>query len=99
MSVGELVRKGGRAAWGTPRARRVSLAVVALAVVLGLAGRAASARTVPAFVAERRPLVQRVVASGRVMPAARVTLGSLSLAKVVEVRVREGDAVRAGPLP
>src|SRR5512140_973158 len=98
MSVRDLVRKGARATWGTPRARKTTLGVVALALALGIAGRAASARTVPAYVAERRPLVQRVVASGRVMPAARVTLGSLSLAKVVEVKVREGDAVRAGQL-
>ncbi len=98
MSARNLVRKGARAAWGTPRARKVTLSVVALALALGVAGRAASARTVPAYVAERRPLVQRVVASGRVMPAARVTLGSLSLARVVEVKVREGDAVRAGQL-
>ncbi len=98
MRIGEFGGRRMRAAWGTPRARRITLAVAALAVALGLAGRAASARTVPAYVAERRPLVQRVVASGRVMPAARVTLGSLSLAKVVEVAVREGDAVRAGQL-
>ncbi len=87
-----------RKAWGTPRARKVTVGAAALAVVLGVAGRAASARTVPAYVAERRPVVQRVVASGRVMPAARVTLGSLSLARVVEVAVREGDAVSAGQL-
>jgi HlyD family secretion protein len=98
MNVGELVRRGARAAWGTRRARRVTLGVLALALALGLAARAASARKVPAYVAERRALVQRVVASGRVMPAARVTLGSLSLARVVEVAVREGDAVRAGQL-
>ena len=98
MSLGDLVRRGARTAWGTQRARRVTLGVVALALLLALAARAASARTVPAYVAERRALVQRVVASGRVMPSARVTLGSLSLARVVEVAVREGDAVRAGRL-
>src|SRR5512138_3053738 len=98
MRIGELARTGGRAAWGTPRARRATIAIATLVVLLGALGRAASARTVPAYVAERRPLVQRVVASGRVMPAARVTLGSLTLAKVVEVKVREGDAVRAGQL-
>lgn len=98
MALGDLVRRGSAAAWGTRRARRLTLGVAALAIALALAGRAASARTVPGYVAERRPLVQRVVASGRVMPAARVTLGSLSLAKVVEVKVREGDAVRAGQL-
>jgi len=96
-TTADLARRAARAAWGTRRARATTLAA-ALAVVLGLAARAASARTVPAYVAERRALVQRVVASGRVMPAARVELGSLSLAKVVRVAVREGDAVRAGQL-
>lgn len=98
MTAGELVRRGARAAWGSPRARRVTLGALAAAVVLGVAARAASARAVPAYVAERRALAQRVVASGRVMPAARVTLGSLSLARVTEVAVREGDAVRRGQL-
>jgi HlyD family secretion protein len=42
--------------------------------------------------------VQRVVASGRVIAPAKITLASLSLARVLEVAVREGDAVRAGQL-
>jgi HlyD family secretion protein len=66
----------------------------ALAIALG----AVRARTVPAYVAERRPLVQRVVASGRVMPPARIELASLSLARVAEIMAREGDQVRAGQL-
>jgi len=97
-TTADLARRAARAAWGTRRARATTVAAAALAVVLGLAARAASARAVPAYVAERRALVQRVVASGRVMPAARVELASLSLAKVVRVTVREGDAVRAGQL-
>jgi HlyD family secretion protein len=85
-----------RAAGSTRRAR-IATALAAVAA-LALAARAGRARTVPAFVAERRPLVQRVVASGRVMAPAKITLASLSLARVVEVAVREGDPVRAGQL-
>ncbi len=69
-----------------------------MALALALAARAVSARTVPVYVAERRPLVQRVVASGRVMPTSRIELGSLALAKVALLAAREGDAVRAGQL-
>lgn len=85
-----------RAAWATRRARATTVAVVALLLVV--AARAGRARTVPAYVAERRPVVQRVVASGRVMAAAKSSVASLALARVVEVAVREGDAVRAGQL-
>ncbi|HYQ81972.1 MAG TPA: efflux RND transporter periplasmic adaptor subunit, partial [Anaeromyxobacteraceae bacterium] len=53
---------------------------------------------VPAYRVERRDLVQRVVASGRVLPPARVSLGSLSLAQVARVMVDEGDRVKAGQL-
>ncbi len=69
-------------------------AVVAFALAIG--ARAVRARTVPAYVAERRSMVQRVVASGRVMPLARIELASLTLARVAEVAAREGDQVRAG---
>lgn len=85
-----------RALWATPRARAVTVLAVGLAAALAAA--AARPRAVPAHRAARRPLVQRVVASGRVMAPARITLASLSLARVVEVAVREGDEVRAGQL-
>jgi HlyD family secretion protein len=91
-----LLARALRAAWSTRRARVVTVAAAVL--VLALAARAGRARSVPAHVAERRPLVQRVVASGRVMAPARITLASLALARVVEVAVREGDAVRGGQL-
>lgn len=83
-------------AWGSRKARVATSA--GLLAALALVARAGGAETVPGHVAERRPLVQRLVASGRVMPAARVALATLSLAKVVEVTVREGDPVRAGQL-
>jgi HlyD family secretion protein len=92
----DLFARAARAAWGTRRARIVTTAAVAVAAAL--LARAGQARPVPAQVAERRPLVQRVVASGRVMAPAKITLASLSLARVVEIAVREGDTVRAGQL-
>lgn len=90
------LRRAARGAWSTRRARVTTVLAVVLA--LGLGARVGRARTVPAYVAERRALVQRVVASGRVMAPARITLASLSLARVVEVAAREGDPVRAGQL-
>ena len=96
MRPHELLRRAGRAAWSTRRAR--AFTIVAAALALALAARAGRARSVPAYAVERRPLVQRVVASGRVMAPARITLASLSLAKVVEVAAREGEPVRAGQL-
>lgn len=44
----------------------------------------------------RHEVVQTVVASGRVMPAARVELAALSLGRVVSVAHREGERVEAG---
>jgi HlyD family secretion protein len=85
-----------RAAWATPRRRGIAVAVLAAAaLVLAHTG---LARTVPGFAAERRTLVSRVVASGRVLAPARISLASLSLARVTEVAAREGEAVRAGQL-
>jgi HlyD family secretion protein len=85
-----------RAAWATPRARLATAAAVVVAVAVG--AQIGQARSVPAYVAERRPLAQRVVASGRVLAPARISLASLAVARVVEVAAREGDAVRAGQL-
>jgi HlyD family secretion protein len=92
----DALARAGRAAWSTRRARVAS--ALAAVVVIAIAARAGRARPVPGYVAERRPLVERVVASGRVMAPAKITLASLSLARVVEVAVREGDAIRAGQL-
>ncbi len=76
--------------------RRWSLA----AVVLVLAGGAAWYVKRPVAVAmvavTRSPLVQTLVFSGRVAALVRVELGSTLTGRVIEVLVREGDAVRAG---
>ena len=52
--------------------------------------------TVPAVAAARAPLVERVVASGRVLPPARIQIGSVVVARVVRVPFDEGDRVKPG---
>jgi HlyD family secretion protein len=79
------------------RVRRHRIAVAIAAAVLLLLGlRAARGREVPAWPVELRPIVQRVVSSGRVRPPARVNLASLAIGRVVGVTAREGDRVAAG---
>ncbi len=47
---------------------------------------------------QKRPLVQRLVTTGRVMAPARIELGTTVLGKVVEVRVQDGATVAEGEL-
>ncbi len=54
--------------------------------------------TVPAYRLESRPLVQNVVATGRVISTSRAQVGSEITAVVVERRVKEGDTVAPGDL-
>jgi len=79
---------------------RLLLLLGAAALLLVAAGvvRALRGPEVGAWRAARGTLVERVVASGQVMPPARVTLAAMSLAQVLEVRVREGDRVARGQL-
>lgn len=71
----------------------LSLAVLGLGVAALFFMRAPRVETV---LAQRGEIVQTVVASGRVLPAARVELAALSLGRVVEVQRREGARVHAG---
>jgi HlyD family secretion protein len=50
----------------------------------------------PAYEVTARPLVQTVVATGRVVAVSRAQVGSPVTAVVLERRVREGDVVRPG---
>src|SRR5690606_2532993 len=50
----------------------------------------------PGYVVERRPLVQVVVATGRVISTARVQEGSEVTGALLERRVQEGDRVQPG---
>jgi HlyD family secretion protein len=86
----------------TPRSigRRLkprTLAALALLGVLGvLAWRQWQGPVLPAYRLASRPLVQTVVATGRVMAPTRVQVGSEITASVRERRVQEGDMVAAG---
>lgn len=73
--------------------------VLVLLVVLGLAVflfRQWQGPVVPAYGMALHPLVQKVVATGRVVAASRVQVGSEITGVVVERRVREGDHVEPG---
>lgn len=52
----------------------------------------------PVYAIESRPLVQQVVATGRVITTSRSQVGSEITATVVERHVREGDRVEPGQL-
>ncbi len=74
------------------------LAAVAIAA-FGFGGtRLVRGPTVPAYVVARGPLVQTVVASGRVESPRRVEIGSQVTGTVASIPVDEGQAVKAGQL-
>ncbi|WP_137896836.1 efflux RND transporter periplasmic adaptor subunit [Ramlibacter sp. 2FC] len=75
--------------WGVGAA----LALAAAALGLWAVGRGTPVQTVAVA---RMGLVQSVVATGRLNAPARIEIGAEVTATVTEVRVREGDRVRAG---
>jgi HlyD family secretion protein len=91
-----MLTRAGRALWAT-RPRRVAL-VLGGAVAVLISVRAVRGREVAAYLVESRPIVQRVVATGRVRPPARVSVGSLTPGRVATVEVREGDRVAPGQI-
>jgi HlyD family secretion protein len=70
----------------------------AILVLAALALRALLGPTVPAWQVERAELVQRVVASGRVLAPARIQVGSVVVGRVTRVPVDKGDRVKPGDL-
>jgi HlyD family secretion protein len=96
MNFTERARGFGHALIAT-RPRRITLGLVALLAAF-LAFRAWRGREVPAYLVESRPVAQKVVATGRVRPLARVSLASVSLGRVRGVLVREGERVTGGQL-
>jgi len=76
------------------RQRRWQLVLGAVLVLAALwGGRAWLGTRLPATLAARGELVQRVVASGRVLAPARIQIGSLVLGRVSRVLVEKGDRV------
>jgi len=69
-----------------------------LAVATGLAWQRSRGPSFRAYEVNERPLVQTVVATGRVAAASRVQVGSQVTGAVWERRVKEGDFVRPGDI-
>jgi HlyD family secretion protein len=84
---------------GRDAGRWTAPAVLALAVVATAAGIAAVAMRPPevaGFAVESRDLVQTVVGTGRVAPAARIQVGGTLLGVLAAVHAPEGRKVRKG---
>ena len=77
--------------------RNTVLVLVGL-VALRLGGRALVPPAVPVLEVTRGPLIQTVVATGRVRADTRARLGAQVSGTVTRVLVREGDTVRVGQL-
>lgn len=71
--------------------------VIVLVVVLLVAGSARGPR-VETLTVERKPLVQRVVATGRVLVQNRIKLGTMTGGLVERVCFEKGDRIQAGDL-
>ena len=79
--------------------RTPSLIALAVVLIVGYAGfRYWQGPTVPAYQLESGPLVQRVVATGRVVSTSRTQVGSEVTGIVQERRVKEGDSVKPGDI-
>ncbi len=74
----------------------VALAGLALAVICWGLVQKLRGPVVPGYEVTQRPLVQTVVATGRVVAVSRAQVGSPVTGVVIERRVQEGDAVRPG---
>jgi len=85
----------------SPAVRRWRWRILGGGAVLLLAAaglRAFLGPKVPAWQVERSELVQRVVASGRVLAPARIQVGSVVVGRATRVPVDKGDRVKPGDL-
>jgi HlyD family secretion protein len=80
----------------SPRRWPWILLACAAALALFLGARALLGQRVPVWVAAQQELVQRVVASGRVLAPARIQIGSVVVGRATRVAVEKGDRVKAG---
>ena len=74
----------------------VAVACVALALIGWMLLQKARGPVLAGYQVQSRPLVQTVVATGRVVAVSRAQVGSPVTGVVVERRVREGDVVQPG---
>lgn len=74
----------------------IALAGVTAALIASFAWMATRPPQVPAMIVAEKPLLRTLVFSARVASASRVEVGSTLTGRVETVKVREGDAVKAG---
>jgi HlyD family secretion protein len=74
----------------------VAIACVALALAGWMLLQSRRGPLLAGYKVAERPLVQTVVATGRVVAVSRAQIGSPVTGVVIERRVREGDRVQAG---
>lgn len=72
--------------------------LLALGALVGSWGYARRPAPVDVVLARKGPLEQRLVTTGRVLPPARIGLGSTVLGRVTEVRIEDGTRVERGEL-
>jgi HlyD family secretion protein len=77
---------------------RAIAAALLLAAVVAFVVHKVRGPQVPVLLASRGPLVHRVVATGKVLPPARIHLGPTTISRVVLVNASEGDHVKAGDI-
>ena len=80
------------------RSRRFQFVIAGGLVMLAIGLMASRAKPVAGIRVEARPLIQQVVATGRVLSVSRVQVGSEVTGVVLERRVDEGDVVAAGDI-
>lgn len=83
---------------GGRRVRNGIIIGVAVLVAAGLGARTLAGTRVAVVRAERRPLVQKIVANGRVNVPVRVQLGTQAGGVLARLLVDQGDSVKAGQL-
>lgn len=78
------------------RSRLLQIAVATALILASLALLATRGQSMPGYRLDARPLVQSVVATGRVLSVSRAQVGSEVTGVVLERRVQEGDVVAPG---
>lgn len=74
----------------------IAIVILALSATAGMLAQRMRGPSLAAYQVAEQPLVQTVVATGRVAAVSRAQVGSAVTGVVVERRVREGDRVRPG---
>lgn len=78
------------------RSRRTQILIAAALAIFAIGFMASRAKQIPGVRVQAQPLIQQVVATGRVLSVSRVQVGSEVTGVVLERRVEEGDVVAAG---